>query len=239
MSFISLYLKTIPKTINWLALLSTVLLLVKIIVLNRIVEPIRFLYEVGIVFEGVLASVLASCVFYLIVVHLKETMDKHIIYSIVTPWASKVIQDCKLQLVEFTRETGIEMIFEKLTQANIDEAFKKINPENERIFSLGNKANWIQYLYNSTEHSKRYIKKIESQLIFLQASLVSLLMNIDECGHFLAMKNHVKYSKSMKYNDLTTFSKDFFDYCNACKALDTYLKNDSAHKLFFEADGRP
>lgn len=94
--------KTIPRAVNLAALISTILLLVKLFIFNKIPEPVGGLHELGLVFEAVLASVLASYVFYLIVVHFKEVREKKTIYPFVTRWANLVVKDCKTQIAGFT-----------------------------------------------------------------------------------------------------------------------------------------
>ncbi len=60
--------RTIPSALNWLASATVATLLLKVFLLNQIEEHISGLMQLGFVFEGVLASVLASHVFFLIVV---------------------------------------------------------------------------------------------------------------------------------------------------------------------------
>lgn len=64
-----LFLRTIPSALNWLASATAATLLLKIFLLNQMAEPIPGFMQLGLVFEGILASVLASYIFYLIVVH--------------------------------------------------------------------------------------------------------------------------------------------------------------------------
>jgi|WetSurSiteA1Bulk_404760.scaffolds.fasta_scaffold02600_1 hypothetical protein len=205
-----------------------VLLVIKIFFLNTIVEPFRGLYELEIVFEGVLASVFASYVFYFIVVHYKEINDKYIIYPIVISLAKSVIDDCTLQLVAFAKETNIEMHFESLSLQDIDNVFKKINPHNRLLSS--HEENWFKYLKYNADKSKQQITLIMSQMIFLDALFVSRIMVIYNSHHFKSMDNIAAVSTT--YKDLTAFSKDFFDYCCACKMLNDYL-NKSVYWNFY------
>jgi hypothetical protein len=225
----TLYIRTIPKTINWLALTSLGLLFIKVFVFNQIDEIFTGAHELGTVFEGLLGSVLASFVFYLIVIHFKETKDKRVIYPNITRWAHLVVEDCKSQLTAFVNETGVKMSLDDLTSEQIDEAFKKVSPCGNAplLFSLNNHANWIQYFkYNSTR-SKLYISKIMSQLIFLEASFVSLLTSIDDSTHFNIIEHFP--TQQIGNKDLSVFSKTFFDYCEACRNLDKYLQNHIGH----------
>jgi hypothetical protein len=225
----TIYIRTIPKTINWLALTSLCLLLLKVFVLNQIAEPFRGVHELGLVFEGVLASVLASYVFYLIVVHLKQTQDRRVIDPHVTRWAQLIVGDCKSQLADFEKGSGVKMGLETLTEQQVAEAFKKIAPYSEAplVFSLTEHANWIQYLDWTRRRSQRYVSKIMSQVIFLEARFVSLLTKIDDGAHFSIVETLSHHP--IKNPDLNVFAKSFFEHCEACKALDTYLQNHVGH----------
>ena len=93
-----IFFRTIPRSLNWLAAFSLTVLLLKVFLLNKISEPIAGMSELGVIVEGILGSVIASYVFYLIVVHLKELADKRVIYPHVTKWACRVVGDCNSQL---------------------------------------------------------------------------------------------------------------------------------------------
>jgi hypothetical protein len=76
------FISTAPRLLNILALSSLVLLIAKILVLNDIKELFNGAYELGVVLEAVLASILASYIFYMVVVHLREFKDRKYIYPL-------------------------------------------------------------------------------------------------------------------------------------------------------------
>lgn len=220
-----LYLRTIPKTLNWLALVSLVVLALKVFVLNSTPQLFRGAYELGVVFEGVLGSTLASYVFYLIVVHVKETNDKRVISPHISRWATRIVGQCKQQIAAFESASGVKLELDSLTQEQVDGAFSKINPRSKAplAFSLTESANWIQYLAYHKDRTNRYISKILSQLIFLDAPLVSLLTQIDDSDHFYVVESlvHIPIGNA----NLSTFSTAFYKYCVACRALKLYLQD--------------
>jgi hypothetical protein len=225
-----LFLRTIPSALNWLASATTTTLLLKIFLLNQIAEPIPGLMQLGLVFEGLLASVLASYAFYLIVVHLKEMRDRAVIYPHVLKWTQAVVGECKSQLAEFSNRTGQHTDIQSATKQDIESMFQKIDPNTNAplIFSVGKYANWIQYFDHHRTRSKRGIAKIMAQLIFLEAPLVAYLTKVDDCNHFSMIEKlaHQKISNA----DLGAFADTFFDYCVACRSLNSYLANH-AHGL--------
>lgn len=199
------------------------MLLIKVFLLNQIPEPFLGLSQLGLVFEGILASVLASYVFYLIVVHFKETRDKAVIYPYVLRWAHRVVGDCQRQLDAFSKHTGHQTTLLSLTEQDIETMFQKIDPKSNAplIFSLGGYANWIQYFNYHRDRSKGSIANIMAQLIFLEAPLVAYLTRVDDCSHFsiVEMLLHQQFSNK----DLSAFASTFFEYCAACRDLDAFL----------------
>ena len=219
------FLRTIPRALNWLAFVAVLLLLTKVFWLNSFAEPIRGMHQLGLVLEGVLASVLASYAFYLIVVHFKETRDRAVIYPHVLLWARGVVGDCQSQLAEFMKHTDYQTTLQTLQQQDIEGMFKKIDPQSNAplVFSLGNYANWIQYFEHYRNRSKRSISKIMAQLLFLEAPLVAHLTKVDDSSHFSIVEMLLHHPISNR--DLSAFASSFFDYSVACKELDPFHEN--------------
>lgn len=221
--------RTIPRAVNLAAFISMLLLLLKLFIFNKIPQPIDGFHEIGLVFEAVLASVLASYVFYLIVVHFKEVREKKTIYPFVTRWANLVVQDCKTQIAGFSTADTAKLDFKTLEQQDIEAVFARLEPNGEAplVFWQGGQANWLQYFENYRIRSLRHIDKIMAQLMFLEAPLVALLMKVQDSTHFSSIE---RLSRVRLNNDnLTTFAGAFFEYVQACRELDGYLKAHAIH----------
>ena len=224
-----MFLKTIPRPLNYLVSSALILLVLKIFVFNNIAEIFNGAHELGVILEGVLGSVLASYIFYLIVVHVKEVHDKRVIYPHIVKWAQIVVSDSKNQLSAFEKASAIELSFSSLTEETVEKALKLINPRDNAplVFSLNNYANWFQYFEYYRNRSKMYISKIMSQLIFLDAKLVSLITNIDDSSHFSTVELFVHRPPGNQ--DLSAWASSFYEYCQFCKELDYYLQKELPH----------
>src|SRR6185369_10178709 len=132
-----LFIRTIPPTLNWLALISLALLLLKIFVFDKLPEPVRGLSNLGIVFEGLLASVLASYVFYLIIVHLKGFNDRRHVYPFIMKWADRIVGVCRGQLRDVGKAAGMNLQLSSVTHADIETAMKVVNPHTEAPLLIG------------------------------------------------------------------------------------------------------
>ncbi|QQK72184.1 hypothetical protein HG702_12305 [Pectobacterium versatile] len=64
-----LLLRSVDAVYHWIGLSSLAILLFKVVVLNDIPAPVRFMSSVSPVVEGVLGSVIASYIFYLLCIH--------------------------------------------------------------------------------------------------------------------------------------------------------------------------
>lgn len=218
------FFRTIPNALNVLALASIAGLIIKVFLLNHIPEWFRGAYEIGVVFDGLLASVFASYVFYLIVVHGKDLHDKSIISPHINKWAASIVRDCNSQLRSFSKAGDIDLNLETISQETVNSAFSKLGPYSEAPLAVGlNKnANWLQFMQCHNAQTSDHISKILTQLRFLDAQLVALLTAISDCNHFEIIRLFSKFP--ITNTDLSAFSNQFYDYCVACRSLDTYLK---------------
>lgn len=220
---IEVFFRTIPKTLHWLVSASLVLLFAKIFYFNDVPQPLPGCYELGIVLEGLLASIFASYIFYLIVVHTKETRDKAVIYPHITKWARCVVGDCKAQLADFGAAAGLALDVTTVSEGEVASALKRIDPHANAplLFSLNQYANWLQYWLHYRTRSKAYISKIMAQLIYLDAPLVACVTAIDDCSHFYVIETVSR--TPIRNTDMSAFSKSFYDYCLACRLLEQHL----------------
>ena len=228
------YWKTIPRSINGLALVSIIVLLFKVFWLNHVVEPFEGMNQLGLVVEGLLASVLASYVFFLIVVHFKDTRDKAHIYPHVLRWADHVVGECRSQISAFAKHSGVQADIESITSDDVDQMLQRIDPKTNAplVFSIGHYANWLQYLEHHRVRTKRHVAKIMSQLMFLEAPLVSLVTKIDDSTHFMIIE--MIHAVPIKNSDLSAFSKEFFGYCVACRDLQDFIRSHPYAPARFE-----
>lgn len=220
------FLKSIPKSLNLLVIGSLVTLLTKVFVFNHIPEPIAGIHEIGIVFEGLLASVFASYVFYLIVIHTKEFKDKTTLSEHLIPWARRIVGDCRGTLAEVSKATQIRLDFENLDKASLDAAFLQIDPNSQPplLLDLKTHANWLQYLNEKKQRSKEAIRKLFDQMKYLDAEFVMRITKIDNCSHFMALGTMVRHPISN--TNMEAFSPSFYKYYRACRDLETYINNE-------------
>lgn len=217
--------RTASREANTLAAGATAALLVKILLLNRYREQFFGAYELGVITESVLASVVASYVFYLLVVHVKEQSDRDVLRPYVEKHSKRVVGDCLSQINEISKASGVSLNFSTLSEADVSAAFSKIAPYSQAPLILSAQsnqyANWFQYFIHHEARSKGSIRKLLDQLPFLDAILVSILTSIDDCSHFSGMSFLLNVQVSNP--NLSTWAKSFYEYCLLCRQLNSHL----------------
>jgi hypothetical protein len=168
-------------------------------------------------------SIISSYIFYVIVVHIKTIQDKEHIKSYISRKVKNIVGDYLAQIAEFKKIANIQSTNLFLEESELLLAFKLINPNNDApliINSLGNYANWIQYMHFHKQRTQTFIQKLFVNMPFLDSKLVSILVEIDDCSHFNVLDSLL----NMKLNniDMTAFASQFYNYSILCKKLDEY-----------------
>ncbi|HPB68443.1 MAG TPA: hypothetical protein PLT76_08765 [Candidatus Omnitrophota bacterium] len=215
--------KTAQPEANLLAIAALVLLLLKILILNRVSEFFPGAHDIGLVVEATLASVIASYVFYIFVVHMKESSDRREVQPYIRRHVDRVVGQCRSQLRDISKKSGIEISLENASPELITSAFTKIAPYSDAplvISPTGTYANWLQYFYYAANQTHESVSRVLAQLLYIEAELVSLLTAVNDCSHFHALK----IFQIMKVNntDLTAWASCFAEYCDLCKKLNSY-----------------
>lgn len=213
--------RTASREANELAAGSAILLLIKILLLNRLPGLFPGAYELGVIVEAILASVIASYVFYLLVVHIKELTDQRVIQPYLQKQLNAVLGSCTAQLSEISKASGIRLDPASLTEEDVKSAFTHIAPYSDAPLLISAQtnqhANWFQYFTYYENRTKQGIRRLLDQLPFLDASLVSSVAQIDDSMHFVAI-NFV-LSNKVRNEDLSAWSSTFFDYTVLCRNL--------------------
>jgi len=205
-----------------LAAAAVILLLLKVFWLNGYAAPFRGLYDLGLLVEAILASVAASYVFYLIVVHIKEQSDRDVLRPYVEKHSIRVVGDCIAQLQGISKASGVELDLTKLSEARVLDALSAIPPYSQAPLLISAQpmqhANWFQYFAHFEQRSKGSIRKLLDQLRFLEASFVANIADIDDCTHFSLVA--FMQARPVGNPDLSAWAKPFYEYCVLCRRLD-------------------
>jgi hypothetical protein len=217
-------LKSASREANFLAVLSILLLVLKVFVLDRIPAPFAGAYETGIIVEGILSSVIASYLFYLFVIHLREFSDKETIQPYIRKHAMRVAGYCAAQVKAVAAAAEHDLSLSGSSVEAVTAAFRKIAPYSDSpvvLASTKKKANWFEYFIYYSERTRESIRRVLIQLPYADAKLVGILTSIDDCAHF----HNIAFMRSIRVNnpDLSNWAANFSEYCRLCDQLHAYL----------------
>lgn len=223
MQLIKLFKTTSPEA-NLLAIGSTLTLLIKILVMNRFPALFNGAYELGLIAEAILGSIIASYLFYIVVVHIKEQSDRAILQPYVEKHAARIIKECASQVGAIAKASGVSLSLETMENSDLTAALSKISPYSNAplLIALPDRyANWLQYFNNYKERSATSIRKLLDQLPFLDARMVSLITLIDDCTFFAMLPPML--SHRINNTDLSVLAGSFEDYSKHCRDLNAHL----------------
>jgi hypothetical protein len=217
--------KSASKEANFIVLVSVFLLAIKVFFLDAIPSFFSGGYEMGVIMEDIFSSVVASYLFYLFVIHLKEYSDKETIQPYIHKHSLRVVGYCFTQVKAVAASAHEDVSISNASVEKITAAFKKIPPYSKApiiIASTKKQANWFEYFIYQSERTKESIRRVLIQLPYADAKLVSILTSIDDCAHF----HNINFMRSIKINDqdLVNWAPNFAEYCKLCEQLHAYLK---------------
>ena len=191
--------------------------------------PEKFTYgaKIGVIVEKLSLSYISAFIFYFLVVHIKTQKDKANIYTYVNKKVNMVIGSCIGLINELSKASNINLKEKYPNSEELTQIFLKINPnENAPLLLSATSsiyANWIQYFEYSKKRSNDATEKIFLKMPFLDTKLVNLLAKIDDCSHFMVIRNVVN-TMPIRNTDLTSFQNTFADYIELIKELEKYAE---------------
>lgn len=218
------FLAQAPQTINTLALTSTTILLVKICFLNQIPAPITWFTELGNLFEAILTSVIASYIFYLIVVHKKNLDERAAISPIVKKLLERAIKNMEKSLGDISQASGLNLDLETIDKNSLRSAMSKINPYSSaplRLLNNLNKANWLEYLENQRIIIQSHTSKVISLANFVDHDTISLVSKIDFCDHFRIINQ--LHNQKLRTANLAFCTDNYYELVDECRSLKKQL----------------
>jgi hypothetical protein len=185
----------------------------------------------GDLVDNICYSILASSIFFFVVIHIKSEKDKANVSSFVVELVTEISGDCTRQLLDFnlahTRDNpkGIRPNMENLTNDLINDSFRVIAPMSKSALFLvheGHFANRLELMDYYRIQTTRKIQKLLTHIIYLDPELVRILTKIDNCPHFRALS--LVRNFNVTNSEMTPWADSFFRYCALIKELNQYAQ---------------
>lgn len=225
MTYLNFFL-TANRSASIFTLISVVLLGIKIFLLNPIPAFSGVVYELGVILDGLLVSIIASYVFYLFTVHLKELNAKRFTYPYLYGKTICVIDECEKILRDVGEQANMKLMLDEITLEELKFALSKISFESSAPRMIGSiQANWRQYLDYHEERTKNIVAQLFSRINFLEPEHIVMLDAIQESPH-INIGSHLR-SFLIGNPDLSAYSATLYHYCKKCLELKKYMEKQA------------
>lgn len=191
--------------------------------LKDIEEIVSWGSEFGEIYYRLCLSIIASYIFYFIVIHLKSMRDKENINTFVSSKVCQIVGDYNKQLSEIKKVSNLKDDKTTYELEDWKDLLIKISPKAQAPLILGTRyATWMQYFSYYNKRTQSHIQKIFVNMPFLDSELVKILAHIDDCSHFSVID--LLSSVSFNNDNMEGFASTFLEYAELCRQLDEYYK---------------
>lgn len=215
------FLRSVPKPLNRIAFLSLSILAIKVLYLNNIPAPVRFFYDLGVLTDALAGSVVASYIFYLVQVHIRELENRKLIEPLIAAQVEQIVRSCSDQVIALSNASSSSLRFDSLEPAALRAALSKIETKSDApgiLMPQAVKPDWLQYFGVEIRRSVEFIYKTLEHRSHLDQRLVVLLTQIKNCGHFTGIPQQL--AMGIYGPKLDVQAHEFYEYCDFCRSLD-------------------
>ncbi len=210
--------KSAEKIANTLTAISTILILIKILILDTIPAASPEIQRLGELTSSLLASIISSYIFYFFAIHIKEENEKIMFNNFFEKRIGFLVSYAEMQLRAISNDAGVDLKLSTLTPQKLKSALQKINGSSDAPIQTGNQnLNWYFYFDHYISESKKQISIVLEKMKYLDATKISLLTKIEDCGHFTVFPTVKQIG--LHHPDLSTQTGSLFDYFEKCRNL--------------------
>ena len=217
------FFQTANRAASISSFISLILLWVKVIFLNPIPAATQQIYDLGVVADAVLTSIVGSYIFYLLVVHLKQTEDKKTLAPYLNSKANALVKKCEMLLIRIGQRSDRSLELSNLKLEDLIYALSKFNLLSDAPHMVGEyQSNWSLLFDYHEDYSKNDISDLLGKMIFLEAEFIKLVLALEDSEH---MKTGTDFRKALiKSPNLSAYAPTLFQYCQQCLALKNYMQ---------------
>ncbi|ENT6814896.1 hypothetical protein ACFF2W_004414 [Enterobacter kobei] len=184
------FLRTVDSYYHWLGLGSFVILLIKVLFLNGIPAPLRFMSAVSPVVEGILGSVIASYTFYIFCIHPSLYAEKKTSASFVNFILTRIAKSFEEHLKGISATLSYDS-----TEDDFYRAFTGLSPflKNAPLLVQFSPqqihADWFQYFEHENTRIQKEILRLMDSRLTMDMELTYILNKINDCGWFMVIRH--------------------------------------------------
>lgn len=224
---------------HWIGLGSFAILLIKVLILNNISAPLRFMSAVSPVVEGILGSVIASYIFYIFCIHPPIYAEKKTSASFVNFILTRISKNFKQHLKEISATLGYHSTSDEFLSAFTGIApFSRTAPLLVQFSPTQVRADWFQYFQNENVRLQKEIERLMNSRLLMNNELTYILNRINDCGWFMIIENMaaMKGQMAISHNPFVNPGQPATSCCTSMYDLKELLKSlqpviDATEKL--------
>lgn len=218
-------LRSAAKEANILALLALGLLAIKIFIANRIPQIFPGAYEAGIIVEAILASIIASYVFYILVAHLPLFRTQMQVEPFFVRHLGRMIGDGQAILHDISQKSGSELDLSSVTQSELHDSLEKIAISSESPLLLlpeNRNANWLEFFLYRANRTRESAEELIKRINLLNGDRIKLVTEIDDCSYFRMLDSYARktYRPDAKLNFISDAMYKYLSLCRELKRIE-------------------
>lgn len=236
-NFWTVFFKTLNRTLNWLTLVSVILVFSLDMWLFDIEAPCQFFVACGKFFYGVGLSFIAAYIFYLITVHYPEICKAKIVYKASDFPAMAIVTNIEGIFIDIAKKQGQNIDYKALNAEVIKGLLSSTKCLDASMLSdidaNGNffPKNWLHYIKTKELTYRSFINEVKPlfhQLDFEYIVAISEIEQYDFSKPIIGM-HHFSQLTSGTTENLITFSNGLENYF-----LELYQKSQDLRKIIEE-----
>ncbi|MBS4429233.1 hypothetical protein E2566_13835 [Pectobacterium punjabense] len=181
------FIKSINSLYHKIGVGALLLLIVKCLVLNKITAPFTWMYDVSAVVEGVLASIIASYIFYVVAIYPEIYKDKCRSSVFVISRLRIITTSFQTHIQEFGKKASIDLDVNSSVD-DVGKAILNISPfKKDAPLVLGytqpfQSADWFEYFLYGVNKIEEDASKLINSRAYMNMSTITLLNQIIHSG---------------------------------------------------------
>lgn len=192
----------------------------------KITEIFPLAYEIGVIIFNISLALIASSIFYFIVIHINEYSNKKKAIGIVKKKLKRLIDIESTITKALIEKSKIDLKRENYSKDNFEKILieiKSIDVAPSLFYLDQENNNWLHYLYYFVADSQILIKEIYQFMPYLELDLLVILDALEDSKYFNFFKPFITKAV-FTYPNLSVLSSFYYQYTTLIFRLDDYFK---------------
>ena len=214
------FLKSTPREANLFALASLGIWVIKVWYLDSFPALFAGANQLGKITEGIISAIIAGWIFYLLFALLPEFRQKRHLAPFILATIATIAGDACGVLIEVKKTTGLNLSFNRATEAEIATAFSMVpfgSSTSVMTDLQGRRATWLEFFRFRRMRTRNAISEIKMQSRYVDSDLMAIILDINQNTFFFMSESMEGLPVLNK--DLSVLSSSFCKYLRICREI--------------------